>query len=120
MVDNGGGRPAHKSMGCDGPGMSAFLLGLFTGTFSTITIKVAYQMTSVGEDGVRKAFEKPLTTTCFMFMAMAMGEFLLVCVCPNVNVPLNQVSVSRSMCLLLFAFYVCVCVCVCGRKRATK
>lgn len=33
----GGG---HKPMGCDGPGMSAFLAGLFTGTFSSITIKV--------------------------------------------------------------------------------
>ncbi|TFJ83555.1 hypothetical protein NSK_004661 [Nannochloropsis salina CCMP1776] len=63
----------HTTLGCDGPGMSAFLMGLFTGTFSSITIKVAYQMTSVGADGTRKPFEKPLTTTFLMFMAMAMA-----------------------------------------------
>ncbi|EKU22662.1 drug metabolite transporter superfamily [Nannochloropsis gaditana CCMP526] len=63
----------HTTLGCDGPGMSVFLMGLFTGTFSSITIKVAYQMTSVGADGTRKPFEKPLTTTFLMFMAMAMA-----------------------------------------------
>lgn len=36
-------------------------------------LQVAYQMTSVGADGNRKPFEKPLTTTFLMFMAMAMG-----------------------------------------------
>ncbi|KAM3570266.1 hypothetical protein VYU27_007657, partial [Nannochloropsis oceanica] len=60
-------------MGCDTPGLSAFLMGLFTGTFSSITIKVAYQMTSVGLDGVTKPFEKPLSTTFLMFVAMAMA-----------------------------------------------
>jgi len=63
--------------------MSAFLMGLFTGTFSSITIKVAYQMTSVGEDGLTKPFEKPLSTTFLMFVAMAMGKSLLPSLPPS-------------------------------------
>jgi hypothetical protein len=38
----------HTTLGCDGPGMSAFLMGLFTGTFSSITIKVCSCMEAIG------------------------------------------------------------------------
>jgi len=46
-------------MGCDTPGLSAFLMGLFTGTFSSITIKVSVEEDTKG--GVSYALIKLLS-----------------------------------------------------------
>jgi len=51
-------------------GAASFLLGLLTGTGSTLTTKVIYSLSSLDSYGNVKKFEKPQTTTWAMFLGM--------------------------------------------------
>jgi len=51
--------------------LSIFTVGLICGTGSTVTIKVVYGLSSIGNDGLTVPFEKPLSTTWVMFLAMS-------------------------------------------------
>jgi drug/metabolite transporter (DMT)-like permease len=55
---------------CSPFGVTTFVLGLVSGTFSAVTCKIAYDTTSVGIDGHEKAFSKPILMLLLMFAAM--------------------------------------------------
>ena len=47
-----------------------FVFGLFTGTFSALVCKMAYDTKSIGLDGSPKAFAKPIMMLLLMFTGM--------------------------------------------------
>lgn len=54
-------------------GPTVFLLGVLTGTGSTLTMKIIYSLEAVGVSGELQKFEKPLTATWVMFVGMSLA-----------------------------------------------
>lgn len=65
-----GGHKHEENAKCSPFGVTTFILGLVSGTFSAVTCKIAYDTTSIGLDGQEKAFSKPILMLLLMFAAM--------------------------------------------------